>query len=171
MKASRIGCMGLGLIAVLLVMMVGLVALTMQLPRQTYTAEQQEWLSDNYGRRVRQDAPVLNMYYGYVGSEDKDKAAAAQPVAVGARESHITADMGVRYREREGASGPRPARRAEGVERYCIHCGQRMAGGFKFCPACGEAAQATRACKKCGLEYMPGEELPGFCPACGEKLA
>ncbi len=61
---------------------------------------------------------------------------------------------------------PVPARE---VERYCIHCGQRTEGSFKFCPQCGQGAQATRQCAGCGLEYIPGGDMPGYCPACGEK--
>jgi hypothetical protein len=55
------------------------------------------------------------------------------------------------------------------MERYCIHCGQCVEGSFNFCPQCGQGAQATRRCAKCGLEYIPTETSPSFCPACGEK--
>jgi len=53
--------------------------------------------------------------------------------------------------------------------RYCVHCGQRTAGDFKFCPQCGQGAQATRQCAGCGLEYIPAGDAPSFCPACGRK--
>ncbi len=60
-----------------------------------------------------------------------------------------------------------PARQAD--ERYCVHCGQRTEGGFRFCPQCGQGAQATRQCAGCGLEYIPAGDAPSFCPACGRK--
>lgn len=64
---------------------------------------------------------------------------------------------------------PAQSDRAERARRYCIHCGQPVEPGFKFCPQCGEEAQMTRKCTGCGLEYIPDEDLPGFCPACGKK--
>jgi hypothetical protein len=56
------------------------------------------------------------------------------------------------------------------AERYCVHCGQRTANDFRFCPQCGKGAQATHTCVQCGLEYIPAGDLPSFCPACGNSL-
>jgi predicted RNA-binding Zn-ribbon protein involved in translation (DUF1610 family) len=55
-------------------------------------------------------------------------------------------------------------------ERYCVHCGQRIEGSFKFCPQCGQGTQVTQQCERCGLEYIPAGNVPGFCPACGNRL-
>ena len=60
---------------------------------------------------------------------------------------------------------------AEDTQRYCAHCGQRIESSFQFCPRCGKDAQVTRQCERCGLEYIPTGEMPGFCPACGNSLA
>ncbi len=70
----------------------------MQLPHRVYTTEQQEWLSYNSTRQVNQLAPEVN-YRLF-----SDMAAVPKPVAFGARESHITADMDVRYKDHEGAT-------------------------------------------------------------------
>ena len=48
------GCLSIVLILILLVMMAGSIGLAVQMPRQVYTAEQQEWLSSNSQRVVRQ---------------------------------------------------------------------------------------------------------------------
>jgi hypothetical protein len=66
---------------------------------------------------------------------------------------------------------PTPAQPAEKEERYCVHCGQNIAGDFRFCPQCGKSTQVTARCAKCGLEYIPAGELPSYCPACGNHLA
>jgi hypothetical protein len=57
----------------------------------------------------------------------------------------------------------------EETKRYCVHCGQQTARGFRFCPQCGQGTQMTRQCAHCGLEYIPAGEMPSYCPACGEK--
>ena len=58
----------------------------------------------------------------------------------------------------------------EETRRYCVHCGQQTASGFRFCPQCGQGTQVTRQCARCGLEYIPAGDMPSYCPACGEKL-
>jgi len=57
----------------------------------------------------------------------------------------------------------------EETRRYCVHCGQQTASGFRFCPQCGQGTQITRQCARCGLEYIPAGDMPSYCPACGEK--
>jgi len=64
-----------------------------------------------------------------------------------------------------------PPHDAEDTQRYCAHCGQCIESSFQFCPRCGKDAQVTRQCARCGLEYIPTGEMPGFCPACGNSLA
>lgn len=59
---------------------------------------------------------------------------------------------------------------ADDMERYCAHCGQRIEGSFQFCPQCGQGAQVTQQCERCGLEYIPAGDKPSFCPACGNSL-
>ncbi len=109
MKLSRVGCLGISLVGVLIVMMIGLIGLTSALSVRTsyYTPEQRQFLSSNEGLRMRQDAPTVNTY-GYVGKVDelldKDQPISAPPLATGARETHVTADLAVRYKERDGAT-------------------------------------------------------------------
>jgi predicted RNA-binding Zn-ribbon protein involved in translation (DUF1610 family) len=62
-----------------------------------------------------------------------------------------------------------PVHDTEDTERYCVYCGQRIGSSFKFCPQCGQGAQVMRQCAKCGLDYIPAEEMPSYCPSCGEK--
>ncbi|MBN1886497.1 MAG: hypothetical protein JW850_00850 [Thermoflexales bacterium] len=69
--------------------------------------------------------------------------------------------------EDEGPSSPPPPKPAG---RFCIHCGQGVGAEFKFCPQCGEEAQLTRRCERCGLEYVPSDEALNFCPACGQAI-
>jgi len=102
-KSLRPGCLSVVLILILLGMMVGLIGLTVQLPRRVYTTEQQQWLSYNSMRRVNQLAPEVN-YRLFVMDASGLTAVPAKPVAFGARESHITADMDVRYKDHEGAT-------------------------------------------------------------------
>lgn len=115
MKLSRGGCLGISLVIVLIAMMIGLIGMAALLSysRSYYTQEQEQVLLDNQGRRVEQGAPLFNRYYGYDLRSDSEKssipgplptAVAAQAAAVSARESHVKADMDVRYREREGVT-------------------------------------------------------------------
>ena len=51
----------------------------------------------------------------------------------------------------------------------CRMCGNELAPGSKFCPACGASQEAETVpqvprCKKCGTELVPGSK---FCPVCG----
>jgi predicted RNA-binding Zn-ribbon protein involved in translation (DUF1610 family) len=103
-KSLRPGCLSIVLILILLSMMVGLIGLTVQLPHRVYTTEQQQWLSSNAARQVNQSPP--EMYYNSLLADRDSKlpAVPAKPVAFGARESHITADMDVRYKDHEGAT-------------------------------------------------------------------
>jgi len=94
-KPFRPGCLSIILIVILLGMMMGSIGLTSLLPRRVYTTEQEVWLSENSLRRVDQLAPAMNY---------KLPLASAQPVPFGARESHITADMDVRYKDKDGAT-------------------------------------------------------------------
>jgi hypothetical protein len=98
----RPGCLSIVLILILLGMMVGSIGLTSQLPRRVYTTEQQEWLALNNQLRVRQSAPEMN-YSPFSALGDKSFVI-PKPAALGARESHITADMNVRYKEKNGAT-------------------------------------------------------------------
>ncbi len=78
--------------------------------------------------------------------------------------------------EEAGAAGPLageeplPPPLPKPSGRFCIHCGQGVGAEFKFCPQCGEEAQPTRRCGRCGLEYVPSDETLSFCPACGEAI-
>ena len=101
-KSFRPGCLSIVLILILLGMMVGLIGLTVQLPRRVYTTEQQQWLSYNSTRRVNQLAPEVN--YRLFVMDASGPTALPKPVAFGARESHITADMDVHYKDHEGAT-------------------------------------------------------------------
>ena len=47
----------------------------------------------------------------------------------------------------------------------CIACGQPLAPGSRFCPACG-AKQEALQCVKCGAPLQAGAK---FCPQCGAK--
>ncbi len=101
-RSSRLGCLVAILILILLGMMAGLIGLTAQMPRQVYTVEQRAWLADNARLRVNQLAPELN--YSPSSTVVGDKVVAPKPIAFGARESHITADIDVRYKEKDGAT-------------------------------------------------------------------
>ena len=102
-KSFRPGCMSIVLILILLSMMVGSIGLTSQLPRRVYTTEQETWLAENAQRRVKQSAPEFN-YFQFSALSDRSPATPVKPVAFGARESHITADIDVRYKEKDGAT-------------------------------------------------------------------
>lgn len=101
-KPLRLGCLSLVLISILLGMMAGLIGLAQQMPHRVYTTEQQVWLRENSVRQVNQLAPEVN--YRLYSAVAGDKTTAAQPIALGARESHITADLGVHYKEKDGAT-------------------------------------------------------------------
>lgn len=90
------------LIVILLGMMVGSIGLTALMPRRVYTAEQEKWLADNDRRRVNQLAPQVN--YNVLSEIAGGKVAPLPPIALAARESHITADMNVRYKDKDGAT-------------------------------------------------------------------
>jgi hypothetical protein len=102
-RPSRLGCLVTILILILLGMMVGLIGLTVQMPRRVYTAEEQAWLRANSAFVVNQRAPEVSYDLFYSGLADK-AAVPAKPIAFGARESHVTADLGVRYKEKDGAT-------------------------------------------------------------------
>ena len=101
-KPLQLGCSSVVLIVILLSMMAGLIGFTQGMPRRVYTTEQQVWLRENSGRQVNQLAPEVN--YSLFSAVAGDKATAPKPIAFGARESHITADMNVRYKEKDGAT-------------------------------------------------------------------
>ena len=101
-KSLRPGCLSIVLILILLGMMVGLIGLTVQLPSRVYTTEQQEWLSYNSTRQVNQIAPEVN--YRLFSADAIGLTAVPKPISFGARESHITADIDVRYKDHEGAT-------------------------------------------------------------------
>lgn len=53
---------------------------------------------------------------------------------------------------------------AENVGRVCPNCKEDVAGGFKFCPHCGQTMATEKACISCN------ENIPiqfSFCPHCG----
>jgi hypothetical protein len=102
-KSLRLGCLTIILISILLGMMAGLIGLTSQLPQRVYTPEQREWLLYNSQRRVSQLSPEVN-YLGFASRDGMLTLVPTKPVAMGARESHITADIDVRYKDHEGAT-------------------------------------------------------------------
>ena len=65
-----------------------------------------------------------------------------------------------------GAMQPQatPAQPAQAAA-HCIACGQPLAPGSRFCPACG-AKQEAQQCVKCGAPLQAGAK---FCPQCGAK--
>ncbi len=112
MKPSRISCLGFILVAVLAVMMVGVIGMTAGLSatRSYYTADEEQWLTENRQRQMVQAAPTINAYKyegstsGIVDFYDSDKPIAAPPIATGARESRVTADLKVSYKQQGGAT-------------------------------------------------------------------
>ena len=53
---------------------------------------------------------------------------------------------------------------------FCSKCGQSLAGGVRFCRACGTAVQPQSDpadCPSCGVPRKPGVK---FCGGCGRKL-
>lgn len=101
-KSLRLGCSSVVLIVILLSMMAGLIGFTQQMPRRVYTTEQQVWLRENSARQVNQLAPEVN--YSLFSTVGGDQVTAPKPTAFGARESHVTADLNVRYKEKDGAT-------------------------------------------------------------------
>jgi len=101
-KSLRPGCLSIVLILILLGMMVGLIGLTVQLPSRVYTTEQQKWLSYNSTRQVNQIAPEVN--YRLFSADAIGLTAVPKPISFGARESHITANIDVHYKDHEGAT-------------------------------------------------------------------
>jgi membrane protease subunit (stomatin/prohibitin family) len=52
----------------------------------------------------------------------------------------------------------------------CTNCNKNLPPNARFCPRCGHPADekpATRLCKKCSMENLPGST---YCNQCGEKL-
>jgi hypothetical protein len=50
---------------------------------------------------------------------------------------------------------------------FCAQCGERVAGGAKFCAACGKAVP-LRVCPSCATDNVPQAK---FCAKCGQPLA
>jgi predicted RNA-binding Zn-ribbon protein involved in translation (DUF1610 family) len=102
--------------------------------------------------------------------EPAEQAVAASPVPVGEASAAASPESEEPLPAPPEGEEALPPPLPKPSERFCIHCGQGVGIEFKFCPQCGEEAQPTRRCARCGLEYVPGDEALSFCPACGEAI-